>query len=97
MTVDIVGQVGSPAFTPNPVTAAVGSAVAFKNDDTTIHHIVLDNGTDLGNVSPGQTTRSATVSSSASIGFHCTIHPSMVGTINGAAAASAPADPGQGY
>jgi len=77
-----VGEVGSQAFTPNPVNAAVGSSVAFKNDDNTIHHIVLDNGTDLGNVSPGQTTRSATVSSGAAIAFHCTIHPSMVGTIN---------------
>ena len=99
MTVDIVGQVGSQAFTPNPVNAAVGSSVAFKNDDNTIHHIVLDNGSaDFGNVSPGQTSRGVTISGSGTIGFHCTIHPSMVGTINGAAAASGPApDPGTSY
>jgi plastocyanin len=82
VTVDIVGSAGSQSFTPNPVTAAAGAAVAFKNDDSTIHHIVLDNGSaDLGNVSPGQTTRSVTVSGSGVVGFHCTIHPSMVGTI----------------
>jgi hypothetical protein len=57
---------------------------------------VLDNGTDVGNVAPGATTRSIAVNSSGALGFHCTIHPSMVGTINGSAAATAP-DPGQDY
>ena len=101
MTVDIIGEVGSQAFTPNPVNATTGSSVVFKNNDTTIHHIVLDNGSaDLGNISPGQTSRGVTVSGSGALGFHCTIHPSMVGTINGAAAAASPdptTDPGQNY
>jgi len=96
VTVAIVGSVGSSAFTPNPVAAAAGSAVVWRNNDSTLHHIVLDNGTDVGNVSPGATTRSITVSSSAPLGFHCTLHPSMVGTINGGAAAPPP-DPGTNY
>jgi len=99
VTVNIVGEVGSQAFNPNPVAAAAGDSVVFRNNDVTIHHIVLDNGSaDLGNVSPGQSTRAFTVSTSGAMGFHCTIHPSMVGTINGSVASSAPApDPGQSY
>jgi plastocyanin len=95
VTIAIVGSAGSGAFTPNPASAAPGSSVVWRNNDSTLHHIVLDNGTDVGNVSPGATTRSIAVSS-GTIGFHCTIHPSMVGTINGSAAITAP-DPGQNY
>jgi plastocyanin len=98
VTISIIGQSGSGSFTPNPASAAVGSSVVWRNNDSTLHHIVLDNGTDVGNVSPGGTTRSITVSGSAAIPFHCTIHPSMVGTINGVAASTAPdPDPGQTY
>jgi plastocyanin len=61
--------------------------VAWKNNDVTTHHIVLDNGTaDLGILVPGATTASITVSSTAALSFHCTIHPTMVGSINGTAA-----------
>jgi plastocyanin len=87
VTIAIVGSFGSAAFAPNPASAAAGSSVVWRNNDSTLHHIVLDNGTDVGNVSPGATTRSITVNSGAT-GFHCTIHPSMVGTINAAAAAT---------
>ena len=102
VTIAIVGSVGSAAFTPNPASAAVGGSVVWRNNDSTLHHIVLDNGTDVGNVSPGATTRAIAVSSSGAIGFHCTIHPSMVGTINGSAVTTAPQpgqtpDPGQIY
>jgi len=97
VTVAIVGSAGSSAFTPNPVDVAAGSAVVWRNNDSTLHHIVLDNGTDVGNVSPGATTRSITVSSNSPLGFHCTLHPSMVGTINGRGAAEPPADPGTNY
>lgn len=95
MTIAIVGSVGSSAFTPNPASAAQGSSVAWRNNDSTLHHIVLDNGTEVGNVAPGATTRTITVGSGA-VAYHCTIHPSMVGTINGAAPVTAP-DPGQDY
>ena len=98
VTISIIGQTGSGSFTPNPASAASGSSVVWRNNDSTLHHIVLDNGTDVGNVSPGGTTRSIAVSSNAAIPFHCTIHPSMVGTINGSAATTAPdPDPGQTY
>jgi plastocyanin len=94
-TVAIVGESGPGAFQPNPVSATVGTTVQWKNDDVTIHHIVLDDGSaDLGTMAPGSTSGTIAVTSTAPIHFHCTIHPSMVGTINGSDAA---ADPGQMY
>ena len=94
VTVSIVGSAGSGAFAPNPVQVAAGNAIVWRNDDPNIHHIVLDDGSaDLGTVVPGATTRSVTVTDGAAIGFHCTIHPSMVGTING----TATANPGAPY
>ena len=87
VTVSIVGFTGSGSYVPNPVPAAVGDAVAWKNNDVTTHHVVLDDGSaDLGNLAPGATTRSITIGSGASLSFHCTIHPTMIGSINGAAA-----------
>jgi hypothetical protein len=66
----------------------------WKNNDSTTHHIVMDNGSaDLGDLAPGATTRSVTVASGA---FHGTIHPTMVGSINGPlpSPVAAPIDPG---
>ena len=95
LTVSIVGSSGSASFRPNPVTAAVGSMVVWTNNDSTRHHIILDNGTEVGNLSPGQASAAIAVTNSGAVGFHCTIHPSMVGTINGATATSP--DPSAGY
>ena len=85
-TVSIVGTSGPGAYTPNPVSVGAGGAVVFKNNDSRTHHIVLDDGSgDVGNLQPGATSRAVTVSSGAPVNFHCTIHPSMVGSINGSA------------
>jgi plastocyanin len=99
VAVSIVGSSGNQAFKPNPVPVAAGEAVVFTNGDTVTHHIVLDDGSaDLGNLAPGVTSRSVPISSSNAVNFHCTIHPSMVGSINGSAAPQPPPcnDP-QGY
>jgi plastocyanin len=92
ITVSIVSStLGSGSYVPDPVPANMGDTVAFKNNDVTTHHIVLDNGTaDLGNLAPGATTSTITVSGTAALTFHCTIHPSMIGSINGLVAAPVP-------
>ena len=48
----------------------------------------MDNGTVIGDINPGATLN-ATLSGTGG-NFHCTNHPTMVGSINGA---SAPPDP----
>jgi plastocyanin len=88
VTVNIVGTTGSAAFTPNPVQATSGATIAWKNTTGVLHHIVMDNGTVIGDVAPGATLN-ATMSGSGG-NFHCTTHPTMVGSINGA---SAPPEP----
>jgi plastocyanin len=82
ITVNIGSSLTAAAFTPNPVPASAGDTIAFKNNDSTLHHIVMDDGSaDLGDLAPGATTRTITVKGSGN--FHCTIHSSMVGAING--------------
>ena len=81
--VSIVGTVGTMAYTPNPVPAAICEKVVWKNDDMRMHHIMLDNGTDIGDVMPGQATAPIAVSVTEPTMYHCTIHPSMIGAING--------------
>ncbi len=83
-TINIVGTDGPVAFNPNPIIAAVGDTVVFTNGDTRFHHIVLDDGRDVGDLLPGQSTTAVAITSATAVGFHCTVHPTMVGAINGA-------------
>jgi plastocyanin len=92
--INIVGSFGSTAFMPNPTAANMGDQIVFTNTDLVMHHIVLDDGTDLGEVQPGQSSAPMSLMTPTA-GYHCTIHPTMVGSINGTlpAANPAPADP----
>jgi plastocyanin len=95
-TVNIVGIAGSVAFTPNPVEAATGVTLAFKNTTSVVHHIVMDDGTVVGDVAPGASINMTVKSASGN--YHCTNHPTMVGSINGATAPPPPTqDPSGGY
>src|SRR5678815_5451430 len=40
--IGIVGSFGSTAFMPNPIQANVGDNIVWTNNDTVLHHIVLD-------------------------------------------------------
>ena len=82
VTVTIVGSAGVKAFSPNPVMVKAGDTLIFKNGDATMHHVVLDDGSaDLGEIAPGSSKGLTAKGSVAN--FHCTIHSSMVGSING--------------
>jgi plastocyanin len=99
VTVSIVGSAGSGAFSPNPAPASSGQSVSFRNNDATIHHLVADNGTwDSGDIGPGALSKTLSVTSTNALTFHCTIHPTMVGSINGSVAPPPPMeDPMGGY
>jgi plastocyanin len=88
--INIVGSVGSNAFMPNPTQANLGDQIVFTNTDLVMHHIVLDDGTDLGEVQPGQSSAPAPLMTPTAT-YHCTIHPTMVGSINGELPPAAPA------
>ena len=83
LVISIVGSFGFNAFAPNPIQANVGDMIVWTNNDTALHHIVLDEGADLGDVAPGQSSAPMALTTPAA-NFHCTIHPTMVGSINGA-------------
>ncbi len=87
-------MLGSQSFAPNPATVSPGQTVAFRNNDSTTHRIVGDSGGfDTGNLAPGATSSPIAISSTAAVPYHCAIHPSMVGTINGSTS-NPPSGPG---
>jgi len=90
--INIIGTIGTGAFDPNPMQAAVGDLIVWMNADTRVHHIVLDDGTDIGNIAPGQASAPVALTS-ATATYHCTIHPSMTGSIGDLAAMPPPAPP----
>ena len=78
----IVGTNGAQSFNPDPANIATGATFAWKNNDGVTHHLVFDDGTmDSGNMVPGATSPVMTLRSNTAR-YHCTIHPSMVGSIN---------------
>jgi plastocyanin len=83
---------GNAAFTPNPLTISLanGGVVTWFNDDQssdsyssrgTSHNITADDGAFAsGNLPPGATFE-ATFSAAETYGYHCSIHPTMKGTV----------------
>lgn len=80
LTINVVGLLGPLSFVPNPLRASLGNTVVWTNNDLVQHDIVLDDGTPVGNLAPGQSSAPITlITGTAS--YHCTIHPSMTGQI----------------
>jgi plastocyanin len=78
--IDVVRENGAQSFSPNPATVPAGQMVVWHNIDTVTHRVVLNDGTlDTGNIAPG--AFSAPMMLRAVGPYHCSIHPSMVGTI----------------
>ena len=76
--INIVGINGARSFSPNPATLEPGRTVVWQNLDTVTHRIVLDDGgLDTGNIGPGMS--SAPMRLPALGGYHCSIHPPMIG------------------
>lgn len=91
VTVSIVKSSGNQAFSPNPVAAKAGDTVMFRNSDAAMHRLVLDDGTgDFGEVAPGATSRGVVLRNANPATFHCTLHATMVGSINGLTAPATP-------
>jgi len=80
LTISIIGSFGTGAYAPNPQQAAIGNLVVWTNNDFAPHNIVLDDGTPVGNIAPGQSSPPITLATETA-GYHCTIHPSMTGQI----------------
>jgi plastocyanin len=92
VVINIIGTLGFNAFDPNPIRASLGDMIVWTNNDTRVHHIVFDDGTDVGEVAPGQASAPVALTTPSAT-FRCTIHPSMVGTIGDLSASPTPEPP----
>ena len=81
VTISVVATAGTQSFNPNPSTAAVGDMIVWANNDQLLHHIVFDDGTDVGDIAPGQSSVAVPLTTPTAT-YHCTLHPSMTGGIN---------------
>jgi plastocyanin len=89
-----LGNLGANSFSPNPASVSQGAMVAWHNSDSTTHHIVLNDGSlDTGDIAPGASSPAKALSVSGGQ-YHCTIHPTMVGSLN---VATNPPPSGPGY
>jgi len=80
VTINIIGPAGAGAFVPNPLQVALGNMIVWANSDLITHGIVLDDGTPVGRLLPGQSSIPIALATET-MGYHCTLHPTMVGQI----------------
>jgi plastocyanin len=92
-----MGQRNDQSFNPNPAAIVQGGLVAWRNGDSTVHHIVMNDGSfDSGDIGPGATSKEMRLTSSGGQ-YHCTLHPTtMFGSIN-MATTNDPGTPGSVY
>ena len=89
VTITIMRQNGTQSFSPNPASAG-GRTVMFRNADTVVHRVRLNDGTiDTGDLAPGATSQSFPMPMSGT-NYHCSHHPDMIGAVNGAGGSSPP-------
>ena len=83
VTINIVSS-GTGAYTPNPAKVSTGANILLKNYTAEAHHIVMNDGSaDFGGIAPGASMMRRLTTGGGD--YHCTIHPTMVGSINGPA------------
>lgn len=82
ITIAISGNKGNQSFSPNPAMCATGQTVVWKNNDTIPHRIVIqDLGIDTGPIAPGASSQPVSLAN-VSKNYRCSLHPSMVGSLN---------------
>lgn len=82
VTITIVGMNGAQSYSPNPGVVRVGQTVSWRNGDSVTHTATADNGSfNTGSIAPGATSAPITMAAAGAIAYHCTIHPSMTGTV----------------
>jgi plastocyanin len=93
VTINVVRENGAQSFSPNPATLPAGQMVVWHNIDSVTHRVVLNNGSlDTGDLASGASSQPMSINTGSGP-YHCSIHPSMVGTIVAAASTT----PSAGY
>jgi plastocyanin len=77
---DVEASVGGNTW--GPVNAKVGDVITWSNGDAVPHKVGLDDGScTMSRNITGDAPQSLVFSAAGSYPFHCTVHPSMKGTI----------------
>lgn len=69
------------SFNPSTVTIKTNSTITWVNNDSTPHTVASDNGIFSSNPLQQGETYSYTFPNKGTFAYHCSIHPSMHGTI----------------
>ena len=81
--IEILGENGNMSFAPASASLQVGQQVRWHNADTTVHTATQDGGgLDTGFLLPGATSAPVALTAAATLRYHCSVHPSMVGALN---------------
>jgi plastocyanin len=76
-------SIANMAFSPAGITIKKGTAVTWTNNDSLTHDVQETDGKsgpNSGNLAPGGTYK-FTFNESGTFNYHCSIHPSMTGTV----------------
>jgi plastocyanin len=80
-----VVTISTSAFSPTPLTIAIGTTVTWKNTDSMNHTATADNSSafkfDTGDIAAGATSGGVTFTQAGTFEYTCTYHPSMHGKI----------------
>ena len=91
MTITITRQNGAQSFSPNPASAG-GQAVVFRNADSIVHRVRLNDGSiDTGDIAPGATSAQVEMPAQGT-NYHCSVHPDMIGAVSGSSGAPPPCE-----
>ena len=79
--ITITSQNGAQSFSPNPASAG-GQMVVFRNADTVVHRVILNDGSvDTGMIAPGATSAAMRMPGTGT-NYQCSRHPNRVGAVN---------------
>ena len=76
-------MLGSNSYAPNPANVQVGQQVRWHNADSVAHTATQNGGGfDTSLIPAGATSAPITITTAGSLSYHCSLHPSMTGTLN---------------
>ena len=69
------------SFKPAVITVSVGTTVTWTNNDSAGHTVTADDGSFTSDTLGSGATFSRTFATAGTFAYHCSIHPSMKGTV----------------
>jgi plastocyanin len=69
------------SYKPSSASVATNGFVTFTNNDSRAHTVTFDEGPNCGNLGTGGDSVTIQFTAAGSYGYHCNIHPEMVGTV----------------